>query len=121
MGEMALFGGQKMDAFGVCAGPHHGVAINQAGLFAEKAGTIRPLDWFTTQMISNRQGNVMNTELTAMSAPINIEELDYLTDLMLTWCHQNGRSMDDLLVKRHTILSRFRTGERRPELLFSDM
>lgn len=63
----------------------------------------------------------MNTELKAMSAPLNIGELDHLTDMMLAWCHKHGHQVDDLMGKRHIILSRFRAGERQPELLFSDL
>jgi hypothetical protein len=60
----------------------------------------------------------MTNDLRTMSAPIDVNDMDKLTDLMMEWCRQHKRPVEELLAKRHTILSRYRAGERQPELLF---
>jgi hypothetical protein len=121
MGEPALVGGQKIENFGVFGGPHHCVAADQGVLFTENTGNNKPPRQVHGTDDRQQAGNVMNTDLMAMSAPIKFDDVDYLTDLMLQWSQKHGRSMDDLMGQRHTILSRFRAGERRAERLFSDM
>jgi hypothetical protein len=55
------------------------------------------------------------------SAALDSESLLHLTDLMLEWCHLHMKPVNDLLVHRSVILSRYRAGERRPDHLFNDL
>ncbi|MBD9390416.1 hypothetical protein IB237_24745 [Agrobacterium sp. AGB01] len=63
----------------------------------------------------------MMTDLRTMSAPVDFDDMDKLTDQMFEWSRQHKLPVEDLLSKRHAILSRFRAGERQPERLFQGL
>lgn len=64
-----------------------------------------------------------------MKPPLNDEPLHatepapliVLADMMLEWCQLRGKSINDLLVHRPEILTRFEAGERRPDYLFANL
>lgn len=76
------------------------------------SGNVCPA-FYGPQMISPR-----NEET---SEPIEPASLLLLADMMLEWCHLRGRSINDLLVHRPEIVSRFEAGERRPAYLFENL
>lgn len=56
-----------------------------------------------------------------VNAPLDAEAVLDLADITLEWCNLQNKSVNDLLVHRRLIASRYRSGQRRPAMLFAKL